>query len=562
MSEWVLGLGGSDHDFSAALMRDCDIRVAIEQERLSWRKHGLSLWYKNPLQQPIDYCLAAEGVSMTDVELIVSSDLLPARVRHDLRGRTLKEYPHHLCHAASAYMMLPPGANAGVLVYDGFGSVKGPVVKEPFRNLRETFSFFLFGPDGYECIGQTVGTGFVEVDEFPVGVTNSVGMLYELVTSLLGYDSMDGGKTMGLSSHGMPRYLDVLEQFITYSDDVSDCFRCAADDPALVTAAEQILLSGGNSFSARADLAATLQALVNKTLLHCERFFYGRDIEYLCISGGCGLNTVANSFLVEHSKLDVPIVIPPHCDDAGLAFGALWLERLARLGSAPELTFRGGAANPNLSRPGRGYTRDECRAAARAFYPRLAPDASVRSARDVARILAGGAVVGVLQGGSEIGPRALGGRSIFADPRSAMTREKINRLIKMREPFRPLAPVVLHAQYDDYFLDKRQADPFMLKVARVRERCLREAPAVVHVDGTARVQVVGNDGDPFLIELLSAFREETGTGVLLNTSFNRKGEPIVESPFEAIDAFLGMGLDGLYLEGDFYRPVESVNLEP
>jgi carbamoyltransferase len=186
----------------------------------------------------------------------------------------------------------------------------------------------------------------------------------------------------------------------------------------------------------------------------------------------------------------------------------------------------------------------------------LANDSSVGSARDVARILACGEIVGVLNGGSEIGPRALGGRSILADPLSAMTRERINRIIKGREPFRPLAPMVLQSQYDDYFYDARNADPFMLKVSRVRERCLREAPAVVHVDGTARVQVVPDGGDPFLTELLSSFREETGRGVLLNTSFNRRGEPIVESPVDAVDAFLGMGLDALYLNGDFYRRVE------
>jgi len=134
-----------------------------------------------------------------------------------------------------------------------------------------------------------------------------------------------------------------------------------------------------------------------------------------------------------------------------------------------------------------------------------------------------------------------------------MTREKINRLIKKREPFRPLAPMVLRSNYDNYFLDRRYADPFMLKVSRVTDRCLREAPAVVHVDGTARVQVIDDDGDPFLVELLNVYRQETGVGVLLNTSFNRRDEPIVESPSDAIDAFLGMSLDGLYLNGSFFR---------
>ena len=554
MAAWLLGLGGSEHDYSAALMNNCDMRVAIEQERVSRRKHGFSLWFESPGQQAIDYCLAAEDLLMADIEVVVSSDSLPTRVRHSLRTCVLRQFPHHLCHAASAYMMLPRGAKAGVIVYDGFGSIRGSVTNDPLRNLRETFSFFLFGPNGYECIGRTAGVGYAEKDDFPTCVTNSIGMLYEIVNSLLGYELMDSGKTMGLASHGFPRYVDMLENFIAYGTDVSTCFSCATDDLGLPSTIEQILLAGRNSFATRADLAASLQAIVNKALLNCERFFYGHDLDYLCISGGCGLNTVANSFLVKNSKLDVPVVIPPHCGDSGLAFGALWIEQFNRRGSAPELTFRGHPVSTGLARPGRHYTRDECRAAAQQFYPRIVLDPSVISARDVAHVIVEGAIVGVLNGRSEIGPRALGGRSIFADPRSIITREKINRLIKKREPFRPLAPIVLRSQYDEYFYDTRYADPFMLKVARVRERCLREAPAVVHVDGTARVQVVADDDDPFLVELLQAFCKETGTAILLNTSFNRRGEPMVESPLDAIDAFLGMGLDGLYLDGEFYWP--------
>lgn len=359
---------------------------------------------------------------------------------------------------------------------------------------------------------------------------------------------------MGLSAHGVPCYLDALEKFIAYGDDPSDCFRCATDDSELTKTVEQILLAGYNSFTVKADLAASVQAIINKTLLHCGSFFYGHDIDFFCVSGGCALNTVANSFLVEHSQLKVPVIIPPHCDDSGTAFGALWLERFAHRSEAPELTFRGQPVSPSIARPGRRYTREECRVAAQQFYPRLALDVAIISARDLAHVIAEGAIVGILNGGSEVGPRALGGRSIIADPRSAMTREKINRVIKGREPFRPLAPILLRSQYDEYFFDNRNADPFMLKIARARERCLRDAPAIVHVDGTARVQVVTEEGDPFLIDLLNAFREETGVGILLNTSFNRRGEPIIETPLDAIDAFLGMGLDGIYLEGEFYRP--------
>ena len=199
-------------------------------------------------------------------------------------------------------------------------------------------------------------------------------------------------------------------------------------------------------------------------------------------------------------------------------------------------------------------------AAIQQFYPRLSLDPSVCKTQDLARLLADGEVIGVFNGPSEIGPRALGGRSILADPMKVSVRERINRLVKKREPYRPLAPIVLEQKYDEYFHDRRHADPYMLKIARVRERCRREAPAVVHVDGTARVQIVGEDGDPFLVDLLNDFEAITGRGVLLNTSFNRRGEPIVESPLDAVDAFVGMQLDGLYFDGEFYRLAKSPSL--
>lgn len=556
MPRWILGLGGSDHDFSAALMCDGDIRVAIEQERLSRRKYGKTLWFESPVQKAIDYCLAAEGISMGDVSAIVSGDTLPARVRHDLRSNDLHLYPHHLCHAASAYMMLPRGAKAGVLVYDGFGSVCGPAEDE-LHCKRETFSFFVFHPEGHECVGRNLGTASVEGDDFPVVVTDSMGLLYELVTAVLGYDPMDAGKTMGLSSYGRPRHTGLLKSFIRYGEDPSEFFRCSLQDPEVAERLGRLLTRGPNAFAAKADLAASIQAIMDETALRSLRFFQNRGIGHLCISGGCALNTVTNSFLVEKSPLDVPISIAPYCGDAGLGFGALWLHEFEHSGRSPELSFRGMPLAPGLSRPGRIYSADERTAAVQQFYPRLSQDPSVRGTRDLAQALANGELIGVFNGRSEIGPRALGGRSIVADPAKVSVRERINRIVKRREPYRPLAPIVLEHRYDDYFHDRRHADPYMLKVARAREKCLREAPAVVHVDGTARVQVVGEGGDPFLSGLLHDFEALTGRSVLLNTSFNRRGEPIVESPLDAVDAFVGMRLDGLYLDGEFYRLASS-----
>jgi carbamoyltransferase len=448
--------------------------------------------------------------------------------------------------------LLPWGKKAGVIVYDGYGSVVGKTSPEAFQNWRETFSFYKFGPGGYQLLGQTRGLGLVEKDDFPTGVTNSIGMLTEMITGLLGFSPDDAGKTMGLASYGSPRHTQTLERFVGYGDTMSDCFRCATDNAELIKALDCILLEGRGTFSARADIAASLQAIINKTLVHCYRLL-PKPMDYLCLSGGCALNTVATTHLITSEDISVPVVAPPHCGDSGLAFGALWLHQFEQTGTVPALTFRGGPPAPSLARPGRLYSAEECRSAANAFYPRLVPDASVSSAHDLATILAQGAIVGVFNGASEIGPRALGGRSIVADPKTVAIRETINRKLKGREPFRPLAPIVLASEYDRYFLDHRLADEYMLKVAPARPLCGIDAPAVVHTDGSARTQVIGPNGDPFLVSLLVAFKAETGRGVLLNTSFNRRGEPLVETPTDAIDAFLGMDLDGLYLNGLYFR---------
>src|SRR6185503_17668878 len=159
----------------------------------SRRKHGLALWYENPYSEAIDYCLTAESISMSEVDYVVTSDLIPARALNDFRDYDHREFPHHLCHAASAYLMLPAHSRAGILVYDGYGSIKGRDDSAPHRNWRETFSYYIFHSNGYECLGQNCGSGFIERDDFPIGVTNSIGMLYELVTALIGYDLIDSG---------------------------------------------------------------------------------------------------------------------------------------------------------------------------------------------------------------------------------------------------------------------------------------------------------------------------------------------------------------------------------
>lgn len=552
--DWVLGLGGSSHDFSAALMKDNDIRVAIETERVNRIKHGRCLWYQDPLKGAIDYCLQAENISRHQVSLAVSNDLLPIRARRFNEDLPLTLYPHHLCHAASVAMMLPPSSRAAILVYDGMGSVKpisaesiGPSVR------RETFSFYTFESSRLTCLGSSSGDGHLEHVDYTNGATNSIGMLYELVTVVLGFHPDDVGKTMGLAGWGRPRFLDLLLEFVQLCDSMDDVFRFNPFDGRFEQTLLEILARENRTFQVRADLAASVQELFNRTLLHCYRLIRELDMESVGLAGGCALNSVANGVLarqIDSEGAQQRLLIPPYASDSGLAFGALWLHRMGD--NNREVTFRLNPLHPRISRPGRTYTRAEIQAAAAKFYPRLVIDCSVASPEQLAKVIASGRIVGLLQGGSEIGPRALGGRSVLADPRSPLVRERINRNIKLREPFRPLAPMVLAEHFDEYFHPSCAKDYFMLTVAGTTDRCLREAPAVVHVDGGARVQIIDESADPFLVRLLTEFHKLTSVPMLLNTSFNRRGEPIVETPDQAIEALLEMGLDGLYLQDLFW----------
>jgi carbamoyltransferase len=534
-------------------MHGADIKVAVERERLTGVKYGPPHWFQEPFEVCADYCLEAAGVTRKQVGRVVTHDLLPNRSR---RAWPMTIYGHHLCHAGSAVMMLDEGASACVLVYDGCGSVS-PIERDGDlpRARHEAFSFFHFTDERLEWLGTTYGERFVDVVQAGDGGTNSMGDLYSMVTEGLGFDRLEAGKTMGLAAWGSPRFVDELLEHVEFGADPSSVFRCDPFDPRLQEMLFGHLRDEANSFAVRADLAASVQEVLNIGLLHCYELVADRDFDVFCLAGGCALNTVANGTLARHLPAGRTLLVPPHAGDSGLGLGALWLDLRERTSGAFRMTLRGGALVPAIARPGRTYGATEGLRAASERIAELAENPAIDGPEALARVLAGGTAIGVFNGPSEIGPRALGGRSVLADPRDPAMKERINRSIKQREPFRPLAPMVLEEHFDRYFAPTAAADPFMLVVAQANGRCMSEAPAIVHVDGSARVQVVGAGGDPFLVRLLREFHVLTGVPILLNTSFNRRGKPIVESPGDAVEAFLGMSLDGLYLDGRFlYRP--------
>lgn len=546
---WVMGLGGSGHDFSVALGLESDIRVAVESERLTRRKHGKVWAFENPFRHAVMYCLNAEHIDISDISCIVGNDMLPTRSRQEFPFEKLFLYRHHLCHAATAALFVQPNQKAAIIVYDGMGSIRSI---DDIHTTRETFSFYLLEDGKLSCLGETMGRALREDSaDFTMHCSNSMGHFYKIVTHILGFNSMEEGKTMGLAAHGTPRFYQTLREYISLEDDMNNCFKCDPISDNMADNLEKILRREGEGFTVKADLAASVQAVMDEVLLHCWKLLAHVNPDVTCISGGCALNSASNGNLAKNLPLGLPLLIPPCAGDEGTCFGALWLHQ-QEVGKKKSMTFREESPYPSISRPGRLYSKEECRRAVNARYPELALDCTVIDAEGLAKILASGKIVGVFNGRSESGPRALGGRSILADPRQAQIRERLNRDIKGREPFRPLAPMVLDEAFAQYFLDERQKDSFMIKISSVTDRCRRDAPAAVHVNGTARVQCVSTNDDPFLRELLRAFAQLTGVPILLNTSFNRRGEPIVETPADAVDCFLGLGLDGLFLNGEYY----------
>lgn len=283
------------------------------------------------------------------------------------------------------------------------------------------------------------------------------------------------------------------------------------------------------------DVAAAGQRRLEAILLHHARRLR-RHARHLCVAGGVGLNCVANTRLCEEAGFD-GVFVQPAAGDAGTALGAAALLDARARGRRPEPMRRADL--------GPGYTPERVEAALRAAGLRghAVPDPAL----DGGRRLAEGAVIGWFQGRSEFGPRALGHRSLLADPRDATTRHRVNAVVKRREAFRPFAPA-FQAERCAEWLDG-PVTPFMTTVARVRPERQAQLGAVTHVDGTARAQAVERAEQPALWALIEAFRERTGVPAVLNTSFNLKGEPIVETPEEALRDLVDAELDAVYLGG-------------
>jgi carbamoyltransferase len=562
---YVLGINAYDHDVSACLLRDGAIAFAITKERITRQKHDTGFF-----QEVVDYCLNAEGITPDDVDLVVRNCyVLPVEelemrmlsqdvpeVMDDDERRQAEKNPfwlsrsdkivtvsHHLAHAYSAFAACPFDEGA-VMVVDGVGNYCSDIT-EPGQLTdgvnplaRESESYYSFKGSKLETLKKVwlnPVRGFLS-DEFYY--MPGLGAVYSRVSSYIFANWNKCGEVMGLAPYGRPGAIRPLLELKDGELSVPE-WDAEFNKPWLVD--RELNWEASPSMKHWEDMAWRVQDDTEKVLL--ERAIWLRKTtgaRNLCMAGGVALNCVANGRLAREAGFD-NIWIQPAAGDDGIAIGCAYYGHLAIQKNQRSFVM-------NHAYLGREYRDEEVEAVTSKKLLRL--QAIVTPSQDIcaetARLLAQGNVFAWFQGRSEFGPRALGGRSILADPRQAGMKDKLNKRVKFRQAFRPFAPIVLAERADEIF-EGDQDSPFMLMAKNVRPEWRDKIPAIVHVDGTARVQMVRQEHNPRLHRLLKEFDAITGVPVLVNTSLNVKGEPIVETPQDAINCFLATGIDYLAL---------------
>ncbi len=435
------------------------------------------------------------------------------------RRLPLSFVPHHMAHAGSGFLASPYD-DAAILVCDG----------------RAEYTSVMLG------IGEGTKVRKLGLVKLP----HSLGLLYSSITAYLGFRPFsDEGKVMGLAAYGDDRYIKPFGKVVRYGGpdlalDLSYfAYHYRARDqwftPKLEAEFGPARKPGEEITDSHRAVARALQHHLEEAGLSLARWLREKTGKRkLCVSGGLFLNCQMNRRILDEAGFD-ELFIMPIAGDTGSSYGAALWEH-ARLGGRRTEAFR----NIYL---GSSFSEAEMEAAIVARG--LPVERAENAPRDAAKAIAAGKIVGWFQGRMEAGPRALGNRSILADPRDPNTRERLNRRIKKREEFRPFAPSVQWERANDYF-DLPVESPYMILTAPVHEPMKSVIPAVVHVDGTGRVQTVRREDNEPYWQLIDAFREETGVALVLNTSFN-ENEPIVRTPEEALDCFLRTGMDLLYL---------------
>lgn len=561
MSVYILGTGLS-HDGSACLIKDGKIVVAIEKERLTRIKHD-----GGNDSAAVKYCLEAAGIGVSDLTLIVQAanfeiDIKPDRYAGQRYFAKDIEIPmitlsHHMAHAWGA-AATAPFSECNVMVIDGAGSpyyqcldLGGAIVPDyPFQEALfcEKDSFYYF--DGKTL--KPLYKDFSEVRLFENSPTlklptnyHSIGGLYSAASFYSFRNMDDAGKLMGLAPYGK---LDGKPPLFKLENGRAELnyehINAFFTDPALDHGQFK------KNFNHYADMARWVQDEAERAILYLvEQRLSVNPHPNMAYAGGVALNAVANHKLLLAGNIK-NLYMQPAAGDNGLAIGCAYYGWHHVLGNAKQ-DKPGGC--PFL---GCCYSPEETRRAIRDYEREKNITLNVSVSQDVtaetAALLAGGNVVGWFSGGAEFGPRALGHRCILADPRIPGIKERINRDIKFREDFRPFAPAVKIEDAGKYFVYGWES-PYMILVDLVKPEWTVELQGVVHVDGTCRVQTVSREWNAHFYELIDRFEKEAGIGVLLNTSLNKKGMPIVETPLQAIELFFSGALDAVVIDDFIIR---------
>lgn len=563
----ILGISAFYHDSAACLLRDGRVLAAAQEERFSRKKHDEGF-----PELAVEYCLKEGGISFKDLDYVAFYDkpfvkferllttylatfpfgirsylkAMPVWLKDKLWVRThirekLPGYEgevlfgeHHQSHAASSFLM-SPFEEAAICTADGVGE-------------WTTTS-----------LGRGEGTQFSLDKE--IRFPHSLGLLYSALTYYLGFKVNSAEyKVMGLAPYGEPKYAQkMLDEIIDLRDDGSFHLNMKVFDFA--TGLRMTNKKFDKVFGApprggddaeltqfHKDMAASVQQVTEEAMLRIARTLHKETgSRNLCLAGGVALNCVANGRIIRETPFE-DLYIQPAAGDAGGAIGAAAYVWHSLLGNERN----GGMESVYL---GPAYSDEAIEAYLKELgvpYKKYSTDEMVK---ETAKLIADQAVVGWMQGRMEFGPRALGGRSILADPRNHENWQRVNLKIKFRESFRPFAPVVLAEKADEWFELRGKESPYMLLVAQVRED-KRTVPAVTHVDGSARIQTVTRVQHPEYYDLLKAFDELTGCPVLINTSFNVRGEPIVCSPQDSFRCFMRTNMDALVMGSFILRKQE------
>jgi len=556
----ILGLSCYYHDSSACLVRDGLVVAAVDEERFSRRKHDNGF-----PARAIEWCLRQGGIAGKGLDAVAfyekplskleralvmakngpesSKEIAAWNLRHfmeqsgrldkaveDLTGycRGVSYLEHHLSHAASCFFP-SPFENAAILTVDGVGE--------------------------WATTALYAGTGTSIRKLREIRYPHSLGLLYSAMTAYLGFEVNEGEyKLMGLASYGQPNCVDLFDQLITIHDDGS--FRLNQDFFCYTSNREQMFTDslpalfgtpaqspGAPSTQRHMDIAASLQKVIERAMVKLAATAKeATGARNLCLAGGVAHNVVANTAIRDSGLFDQVFIQPAAGDSGGSLGAALYtyfhLSQAPRVFTAPETCFGPAYDDTEIQAILDGMGRD---------YQQF-PDAEALC-RHVAKLISHDFIVGWFQGRMEFGPRALGNRSILANPRNAAMKDIVNARVKFREEFRPFAPAVLEERASEYF-SLAGDSPFMLFAPMVHADKRSVIPAVTHVDGTARAQTVSASRYPLFHRLISEIDNITGVPVVLNTSFNVKGEPIVCTPTDAVRCFSNSDIDYLAI-GNF-----------